>query len=400
MSIGRWSAQTMAHTRHLLETIGPRGSATPAERAAAAYAQTELARAGMPVTVQPFRSPTSAWRPFAYVMGLAVIAAALAPLARPGSSLLAGALCLLGLWLLAGELRLRNTPLRYLLPHGDSQNVIGRLLPAGEVKERVVLVAHLDTHRTPFFHQTRARQAVLDRLLALAFVGFPFNAAIFLLAALAPWPWLFALALPFSLLHLFGLAVSLHTDLTPYSPGANDNAVSVAAVLTLAEELARQPLQETEVWALFSGCEEVGCYGMRAFIDAYRPELGQAAFIDFEMVGRGEPGIVTEEGLLARLRYDPDLVQLAAAAAAAVWGPAHLKIGGAYGESVITHQAGYRSVTLNAVLPATGEPVAWHRPDDDLRVVDEATLGRVVAWGLEILRRIDGGHKFTPTKET
>ncbi|HEX6385189.1 MAG TPA: M20/M25/M40 family metallo-hydrolase, partial [Anaerolineae bacterium] len=227
------------------------------------------------------------------------------------------------------------------------------------------------------------------RLLMFAALGLVINAVIFLLVAFTGWVWLYLAAVPFSLLHLVGLIITLQVDRTPYSPGASDNASAVATVLTLAEHLVRQPLRHTELWFLFSGCEEVGCYGMRAFIEANRDELGDALFIDYEMVAQGEPGILTHEGLLTRVAYDPELIQLAADAAAAAWRPAHFKIGEAYGESVISHNAGYRSITVNAMLPETGEPVAWHRPDDDMRVVDQATLGHVVAWGLEILRRID-----------
>jgi len=385
----QWARFSLAHVRHLVETIGPRGSATPAEREAARYVEAELVRLGVPVTVQRFPSPTSAWRPFGYIFALALIAAVLAPLANPYTGALAAALSSLALWWLLRELNLYPTPLRYLLPHGHSQNVIGRLPPSSLARHKVVLVGHLDSHRTPYFHQTQRRNATLVRLLTFAGVGLALNAVIFLLVAFTGQSWLYLVALPFSLLHLVGIAITIQADQTPYSPGASDNASAVATVLTLAGHLARQPLRNTELWFLFSGCEEVGCYGMRAFIDANRSALDGAIFIDFEMVAQGEPGILTHEGLLTRVAYDPELIQLAAAAAASVWRPAHLKIGAAYGESVISHGAGYRSITVNAMLPETGEPVAWHRPDDDMRVIDEATLGHVVAWGLEILSRID-----------
>lgn len=385
----QWAHRSLTHLRYLVETIGPRGSATPAEREAARYVEAELVRLGIPVTVQRFRSPTSAWRPFGYVFALALIAAVLAPLANPLTGVLAAALCLVALWWLLRELNLYETPLRYLLPHGDSQNVIGRLPPSSAARHKVVLVGHLDSHRTPYFHQTQRRNALLVRLLTFAGVGLALNAVIFLLVAFTGQNWLYLAAVPFTLLHLVGIAITLQADETPYSPGASDNASAVATVLTLAEHLASRPLPNTELWFLFSGCEEVGCYGMRAFIDANRAALDGAIFIDYEMVAQGEPGILTHEGLLTRVAYDPDLIQLAADAAAAVWRPAHLKIGAAYGESIISHNAGYRSITVNAMLPETGEPVAWHRPDDDMRVIDQATLGHVVAWGLEILRRID-----------
>jgi hypothetical protein len=390
LPVKEWATTAWVYAFHLARKIGPRGSATENEKLAAQFVRAEMVRFGIPFDWQSFRSPTSAWRPFSYIMGTAVFAAIIAPLANPFTGIIAALLLLLGLWLMIRELNLRDTPLRPMLPQGKSQNVIARLAPTQAVRQRVVLVGHLDSHRTPYFHQTTERQHLFSLILILAFVGLPLNALLFLLLAFTEWVWPYFVAMPLILLHLSGVVITLQVDSTPYSPGANDNASSVGVMLTMAEWLAERPLRHTELWFLFSGCEEVGCYGMRAFLDEYGDQLGQdACFIDFEMVAQGIPGVLQKEGILTQYDYDPELIKLAEEAAAAVWRAAFRKTGGAYGESVVTTQRGYRSVTLNAVLPETGEPVAWHRPDDDMRVVDRDTLGRVVVWGLEILRRID-----------
>jgi hypothetical protein len=388
--VKEWATTAWVYVFHLARKIGPRGSATENEKRAAQFVRAEMVRFGIPFEWQSFRSPISAWRPFSYILGTAVFAAILGPLFNPVSGVIATVLLLLMLWLMVRELNLQNTPLRPFLPQGKSQNIIARLAPTQTVKQRVILVGHLDSHRTPYFHQTTERQHLFSLILILAFVGLPLNALFFLLLAFTDWIWPYVVAMPFTLLHLSGLVITLRVDGTPYSPGANDNASSVGVLLTMAEWLAERPLAHTELWFLFSGCEEVGCYGMRAFLDAYGDELGEdVCFIDFEMVAKGIPGILQKEGILTQYEYDPALIQLAEEAAAAVWQPAFRKTGGAYGESVVTTQRGFRSVTLNAVLPHTGEPVAWHRPDDDMRAVDRQTLGAVVAWGLEILRRLD-----------
>jgi hypothetical protein len=389
--VKEWATTAWVYAFHLARKIGPRGSTTENEKRAAQFVRAEMVRFGIPFEWQTFRSPTSAWRPFSYIMGTAVFAATLAPLFNPLTGVIAAVLLLLALWLMVREMNLRNTPLRPLLPHGKSQNVIARLAPTRAVKQRVVLVSHLDSHRTPYFHQSPERQQLFNLILILAFVGLPLNGLFFLLLAFTDWVWPYVVALPFVLVHLSGVVITLQVDGTSYSPGANDNASSVAVLLTMAEWLAERPLDHTELWFLFSGCEEVGCYGMRAFLDEYGDELSQdACFIDFEMVAQGIPGVLEKEGILTQYKYDPELIKLAEEAAKSVWRPAFRKTGGAYGESVVTTQRGFRSVTLNAVLPDTGEPIAWHRPDDDMRVVDRETLGCVVAWGLEILRRIDG----------
>ena len=387
--LSEWATTAWIYTHHLARKIGPRGSTTENEAQAAQFVRAEMVRFGILFEWQTFYSPTSAWRPFSYIMATAVFAAILAPLYNPATGLIAGLLLLLLLWLMVRELNLQNTLLRPLLPHGQSQNVIGRLPPTESTKQSVVLVAHLDSHRTPHFHQTTERQQLFSLLLILAFIGLPLNGLLFILLAFTDWSWPYLVALPFVLLHLAGMTITLQVDSTPYSPGANDNASSVGVLLTMAEWLAERPLINTELWFLFSGCEEVGCYGMRAFLDDYGHELEDACFIDFEMVAQGMPAILEREGILTQFEYDPELINIAQAAAEAVWQPAICKTGGAYGESVVSQQRGFRSVTLNTILPKTGEPVAWHRPDDNMTVVDRETLGHMVAWGLEIVRQLD-----------
>lgn len=384
-----WAQRAYGYTRYLVETIGPRGSATRAEREAADYVRTCLEGLSLPTTVQPFRSPTSAWRPFGTISLVAVVGTALAPWFLPGTAAAGALLLALALWLQVREANLRDTPLRSILPQSDSQNVLSRVPPRDELRQRVVLVGHLDSHRTPYFHQTRARQAFLGRVGKLGVVGLPVNIALYLLLAFTGWIWLYWISLPFTLVHVLFLLATLQADLTPYSPGANDNAAAVATVLTLAETLAERPLRHTEVWLLFSGCEEVGCYGMRAFLEEYAAELGDARFIDFEMVGHGLPGIVTEEGLFTKIQYDRELIRLATEAAEAAWQMPRYKKAAAYGESVVSQGRGYASVTLNTLLAETGETAVWHRPDDDMHIIQQETLGHVVAWAREMLDRLD-----------
>ena len=75
----------------------------------------------------------------------------------------------------------------------------------------------------------------------------------------------------------FALGMCLHADFTPFSPGANDNASGVAVALALAKELSKKPLSHTEVHLAITGCEEVGAYGMAAFLEQHAAQLGPEA---------------------------------------------------------------------------------------------------------------------------
>jgi len=64
------------------------------------------------------------------------------------------------------------------------------------------------------------------------------------------------------------LVLIAHHDAVPKSPGANDNAASVAILLSLLERwAAREP--PTRVRLLFAGCEEIGYLGSRAWVRAH-----------------------------------------------------------------------------------------------------------------------------------
>jgi hypothetical protein len=284
---------------------------------------------------------------------------------------------------------LKDTILRRLLPQVNSQNVIGRLSPGPPAKQTIVLVSHLDTHRTPYFHRSRKRQHWFGFLIIASEFGTLINILLYLALAISGELWLWWASLPFALLHLVMAFVCAAVERTPFSPGANDNAAAVGTALQVAGELRVNPLANTDLWFLFSGCEEVGAYGMREFLKQYGQALEGAHFIDLEMVGQGIPGVVTKEGLFRRVDYDPWLIEEACAAAESAWQEAFHKEAHAYGESVVTQRAGFPSVTLNTVLAETGKTAVWHRMDDDLNAISADTINHVVSWVLALLRRLD-----------
>jgi hypothetical protein len=77
--------------------------------------------------------------------------------------------------------------LRRLLPSATSQNAVGVIPPAGGATRRVVLCAHLDTHRTPIFYSSPTWHALFGALVAAAFVSMAAGALAYLLAALLAW---------------------------------------------------------------------------------------------------------------------------------------------------------------------------------------------------------------------
>ena len=172
-------------------------------------------------------------------------------------------------------------------------------------------MAHLDSHRAVFWFATDFLVRIFVPISITATFGIFLAIPIYFLAALTHWPIFGLLGLILAGFHFLGWFTGVTADLGRYSPGANDNAASVGTVLGLAERLAGQPLQNTEVWLAFTGCEETNAGGTLALIEQYRSELKEALFVDFEMVGIGDRiSYVREEGNISRLTIPQEVETL------------------------------------------------------------------------------------------
>ncbi|MDP2948969.1 MAG: M20/M25/M40 family metallo-hydrolase, partial [Chloroflexota bacterium] len=191
---------------------------------------------------------------------------------------------------------------------------------------------------------------------------------------------------------ILALLVTFQPDTSPYTAGANDNATGAALVLALAEQLQREPLANTEVWALCSGCEEVGCYGAAAFIREHLQELRDARFITLDSVGGpgSGPCYITREGMTRAYRSDPGLLALAGQIAAQrpELGAYAKVMSLGFTEGAIGIKNGLPSLTFVNLRPDGVLPY-WHRPDDVFEHVDADVLARTQAFLWELLQRID-----------
>ena len=193
----------MDHVRYLAETIGPRGSTTPQESKAAHYTAQALQEAGLEPVTEPFTSARSAWYPYVLFSGLVLAGELLLWSGERWGVIAALALALLAVVSVLLELAFRPNPLRWLLPKGRSQNVWVRLQPEGEAREQVVLLGHLDTHRTPLVFSTDRWVKLFGSLVPVGLVCAVALVALFTAEAIAPGAWWRPLSLPFALLVLY-----------------------------------------------------------------------------------------------------------------------------------------------------------------------------------------------------
>jgi hypothetical protein len=376
--------------RVLAGEIGPRGTGTPGEAAAADYVARHLARLGLAVERQGFRAVADQ-NAFPLAVNLvALLAVVLYSLGGPLARWAAAALALATPVLFWETVTHSESPLRPLLPHVHSQNVIGRILPTVGTRQRVVLLAHLDTNRCRLAWQS-ATVRYLEPLTWLTFAVLVLLGGLHLAGALLGgplWVWWLSL-LPAG--YILGTVVTLWRDWrTPFSPGAHDNASGVAVALAVGQRLASQPLRYTEVWLAFTGAEETDHRGLKVLLQEHGATIRNAAFLDLEGVGGGELVYLVREGLCWPYRPDPGL--LALAERIAVRRP-DLGVRPAWmtveDEVRTLRNRGYRALCIAGRDPQTGTLPRWHRPDDTADTVSPEALERAATFVWEMVKAME-----------
>jgi hypothetical protein len=383
----------MQHIASLAREIGPRGSTTADEKRAAEYAAEVLKKRGLDPQISPFASARSAWYPFALFSGTMLVALVSFLVGGQIASLVAPVLAAASVASVLLELAFRPNPLRWILPQAESQNVSARIQAREVARRKVVLVGHLDTHRTPIVFSSDTWLRIFRVLIPLGLFASLVMLAMFaagIVIGEGPWRWS---ALVPGLFLVGILVVSIQADLTPFSEGANDNGSGAGIVLSLAEDLAMNPLRETDVWIVLTGCEEVGCYGADAFLEDHGNELSEAFWLTLDNVGGEETmlGYLTKETFLLSTLSDPELLQIAGSIATEqpdLRARPH-RFRGAYTEGAIGRKHGLRVLTLIATRP-NGSVPEWHRPTDVLERLSEGAVTRCEAFVKELLARIDG----------
>ena len=156
-------------------------------------------------------------------------------------------------------------------------------------------------------------------------------------------------------------------------------------MLATAAELARMPLAETEVWAVATGCEESGAFGIVRFLERHAFDKQTTLFLNFDNIGAGRVSYVTGEGLLFTLKADPQLVEIASAVAEDA---APIVYKTLPTDNTTTLTKGYRGMSLMA-FDSRGVLPNWHWRTDTIENVDERTLTCAVDFAVKIARGVD-----------
>ena len=393
-SLDSHTHNALNHIRYLSEAIGGRGSCTPREHQAAEYTAEQMKRMGIEkIRIETFLGSPSTYRPYALAFSAGLLSTLLVWVFQSRWALVVASIFnILGACGMLAETDFTANWTRWLLPKRQSQNAIGVIPPLNQVKHRAVLCAHLDTHRTPIFYSSQTWQALFSGLVGGALLSLIISAVVYGLGAIFVWTWVRWIGWVAALMEIFALAMSLHADFTPFSPGANDNASGVGVALELAAQLVAQPLKNTQVWLAFTGCEETAAYGIAAFLDAHAAELGpDAVYMIIDQVGKGRLEYLTSDGLVIKHPTHPQALALARQAAHTLPSiDTAEQIGIAYTDAAVATKRGLIALTLVAVPPpGSPESIHWHQMSDTLDKIDPATLSNAYQFTRQLLQILD-----------
>ena len=383
------AASLYAHVSTISKEVGPRLATSVTERSMAYYIETCLQRYGLQSLRQNFNTLERYSKRLMPQIVLSAAATGMSLIPNKRWGWLTGLFGVGLFW--HGQRILRGAPAawEHIFTDAVSQNVICRIPSRDEVRQRVILSAHLDTsfHRLSFHPKLLP---VLSALLAGVEIGTLSGSLLSLYRGENEWSKQVRMAVAMYLM-VGSLTVALDEFTTPVQ-GANDNASGIGVLLGLAELLAQEPLQHTEVWMVFTGSEEVGGAGMEAFLYEFAPELRDSWCIVLNTVGAGDLCWISDHSLSAATHYKPHPDAEAWAERVArrhpEWGVMGRDLT-TLDEVAIANRYGLRGIRLTGLDRLSGYVPNQHRVTDTLDHIDACTLQKAADFTLAMLRDLD-----------
>jgi hypothetical protein len=389
--------QAHAHILHLAGNIGPRGSCTSAEQRASKYVDSVFKGMNLAeIETRAFRGSPSAYARYAVTLGVALVSQIIAGLVQTWwiYSFAAGIHALSALAVYA-ESNFRGNWAQWFVQPQLSRNVLASSPARDEDTHTVVITAHIDTHRTPFFNSNVTWQRIYNRGFRLIFASLLLGAAAAATLGITNIPTLKLLFHVLAIPYLLGMVVFIHADTTPFSPGAYDNASGVACLLSIAQWLQDNPMDSTTVWFIATGCEETGAGGMQALMKSKSAAWQKALWINLDQTGIGGLYIRLKEGMLRRYTVHPKALSLAREASKISGIKLRERESQAFSDAIIAHQKGVIAISLGASPSDPGQETPRHQLSDVPEKIHRQTLQDTIAYVIDLLILWDRQEQVT-----
>jgi hypothetical protein len=306
-----------------------RGPTREGERLASEYLEKRFTEMGLKTTVERFKvSPHYYWVYFTHTL-LALLAGLATIWTRPAwiPWTMAGltALVALSFW---GDLTTKFHIIRNVIPRYPSQNVIGHI-PNDGAKRHVFVSAHYDAAKvgTTVFNEEldeKVAKFYKEKFDSTPNVMMPILLCMFGIVVVAViraiWPsgvgmWVVTWAIQgiCSIGLIAATLAFLDIGTGHYVVGAIDNLTGIAACMSIASDVLREPLADCDLTVLAVGCEEAIMMGMVQYFKAHGRDLDRdnCYFINLESIGNGTILYGVREGFIHARPYSEELVGIA-----------------------------------------------------------------------------------------
>ncbi|MFH1149365.1 MAG: M28 family peptidase [Actinomycetota bacterium] len=317
------------HEIEALAAFEDRGPTKEGERRAAEYLEKRYRDMGLQTTVERYRvSPHYYWVYFTHTL-IALLAGVVTMWTRPAwiPWTMAGvaALMALSFW---GDLTTKFHIVRNVIPRYPSQNVIG-YIPNEGARKHVFVSAHYDAAKvgTTVFNEEldeKVARFYKEKFDATPNVMMPMLLCMIGICVVAVvravWPSgaaMWAITWVIQGISSIGLIAAtlgfLDIGTGHYVVGAIDNLTGIAACMSIASDVLREPLENCDLTVLSVGCEEAIMMGMVQYFKAHGRELSRddCYFINLESVGNGTILYGVREGFVRARPYSEELVGIA-----------------------------------------------------------------------------------------
>jgi hypothetical protein len=378
------------HVEAIAADIGPRGSTTEQERQASDFCEKIFQDLDLNPRMEFFQSAKSIYLPHLMASLLMLSAFILYPLYGRLTAALAASLSLFTIISQLLELSFRDNLFRKLVPKGKSQNVFA-FSPAKKTrKQDLILIGHVDSHRSPLVFRSYTWVKVYQAFTTVGFLLSMAQVVLYTIGIFVSWPWIWPLTIPSAISSILLAAMCLEADSTEFSPGANDNASAVGLILTLAYHLQNEPLDYSDVWFVCTGCEEVQHYGAIDFFRRHKAEFKDPKVVVFEMLGCAGPTWLTKEGIVVPFLADQQLIQIAEQVSESIpsLGGYPSLIKGGNTEMADALRVGIPAITLGG-MDRDGTIPYWHQIGDTFDKMDPEVMSRNYQFAWEFINAVD-----------
>ena len=369
--------------------IGPRGAGTAAEEKAASFIRERFAERGLTTSVEEFKTIGTYSYLYIIYLGFAILTAwlsywfvfAAAPLALVNAALFA--------------LDLETYPvLSKLMARATSRNVTGEIL-SKDGRVGLVITAHYDSSRAALsFHPglVSGFRATMSLMICCVFASLGLliaNLAVWIVSGSASlWVWIAGIAASAYL--LVPLFIMIHREAAMrHTPGANDNASGVAAMLALVDKMSEPESLVQGVMFIATGAEEAGTVGMIEFLKKHGERVRDAFIVNIDNIGSGWLCYIDREGMLSARRSDEVLLWLAGKVVKKKRLPlARCPYRLLSTDATPALARGYRAMSVMA-FDDRGMLPNWHWETDTVENVDMANIENARAFVWNLARRMD-----------